>query len=84
MKNSESGVMAQLIKCLLHKHEDPGSIPRCPHKKLGMVVHADYPNGGRWRPEDPQSLLANQPCCISKSQSQETLRQKPRWVAPEK
>lgn len=50
------GKMAQLLKCLLHTHEDLSLIPRSHINMSGMVAHAYPVILGSWRQDDPWGL----------------------------
>lgn len=53
------GEMAQLLKCLLHTHEDLSLIPRSHVNMPGMVAHAYPVILGSWRQDDPWGLLVS-------------------------
>ena len=61
--------MAQLVKCLSCKHEDPSSSPQNAHKELGMVIRACILDHGRCREVSSLGLTGIYPSCIGKFQA---------------
>lgn len=64
--------MAELVRCLLCKHENLSLNPSA-HKKLGVAVYIHHPRtvGSRQRQADHWSSLANWPPASQPSQADE-------------
>lgn len=62
--------MAQLVKCLPHKHEELTLIPRTHTEKPCGTVPPAIPVLGKWRRQDSWDLPATQSISVSELQIQ--------------
>lgn len=64
------GERVQMVRCLLHQHEDPND-PQHTHIKLRIMLHTCNPGTGVLRQEHSQDLLVSQSSRISEVQTSE-------------